>query len=45
MTFVPAIVAVEHSFATMAVLPRCAAASDEEHAVSKLKHGPLKPIV
>ena len=33
----PAIVAVEHSFATMAVLPRCAAASDEEHAAAQEK--------
>mmetsp|Transcript_6333 Transcript_6333/g.16336 ORF Transcript_6333/g.16336 Transcript_6333/m.16336 type:complete len:201 (+) Transcript_6333:290-892(+) len=43
MTFVPATFAAVHSCAMIAFLPRCVAARDEEHAVSMLMHGPLKP--
>ena len=40
--FTPHVTAVLHSFSQMALAPRCAATSEDEHAVSTLKAGPLR---
>jgi hypothetical protein len=40
--FTPHITAVLHSLSKMALEPRCAATSEDEHAVSTLKAGPLR---
>ena len=40
--FTPLVTAVVHSLSQMALEPRCAATSEDEHAVSTLKAGPFR---
>ncbi len=42
---VPVVTALGHSISLRADAPKCTATSDEEHAVSSVRHGPVSPRV